>query len=49
LYELETILNIAVMVTILAADKLETLVTLVDENMRILNGLINRYERDDLV
>jgi four helix bundle protein len=49
LYELETILNIAVMVTILAASKLETLVTLIEENMRILNGLINRYERDDLV
>jgi len=48
LYELETILNIAVMVSILAASKLENLITLIDENMRILNGLINRYERDDL-
>ncbi len=48
LYELETILNIAVMVNILAGDKFELLIPLIDENLRILNGLINRYERDDL-
>ncbi|MEO8171929.1 MAG: four helix bundle protein [Sediminibacterium sp.] len=48
LYELETILGIALMVNILSADKSETLTPLIDENMRILNGLINRYERDDL-
>jgi len=48
LYELETILNIAVMVNILNPDKVEKLTPLIDENMRILNGLINRYEREDL-
>jgi four helix bundle protein len=41
LYELETILNIAVMVNILAMEKLEILVPLIDENLRIINGLIN--------
>ncbi|MES2330836.1 MAG: four helix bundle protein [Bacteroidota bacterium] len=48
LYELETILYVAVSVDILNSDKFETLTPLIDENMRILNGLINRYERDDL-
>ena len=48
LYELETVLNIAVMVNILAAEKLALLIPLIDENLKIINGLINRYERDDL-
>lgn len=48
LYELETIFDIAIMVNILSPYKLETLTPVIDENMRILNGLINRYERDDL-
>lgn len=48
LYEVETILNIAVMVNILAADKFELLVPLIDENQKIINGLIRRYEKEDL-
>jgi len=48
LYELETVLNIAVMVNILATEKFEALTPLIDENLKIINGLINRYERDDL-
>jgi hypothetical protein len=40
MYELETILNIAVMVNILATDKLNNLIPLMDENIKIINGLI---------
>lgn len=47
-YELETILNVAVMVSMLPPDKFSDMGLLIDENARILNGLINRYERDDL-
>ena len=48
LYELETILHVAVMVSILPQDKYVNMGSLIDENARILNGLINRYEREDL-
>jgi four helix bundle protein len=48
LYELETILNVALMVNILPCHEFEALVPLVDENHRIINGLIKRYERDDI-
>jgi len=48
LYELETILNIAVMVKIISEERVTTLFPLFDECLRILNGLINRYERDGL-
>lgn len=48
LNEIETILNIAVMVDILEANKLELLIPLIEENFRIINGLIKRYENDDL-
>ena len=49
LYELETILNIAVMVQIIPEEKVTVLVPLFDECHRILNGLINRYEKPDLI
>lgn len=48
LYELETQLNIAVMVEFITEETFNKLVPLLDECLRILNGLIARYERDDL-
>ena len=49
LYELETLLNIAVMVEIMPENKFEPFVLLIDEDLKILNGLINSYEkRNDL-
>ena len=49
LYELETLLNIAVMVEILSEPSFNKINTSIEECLRILNGLINRFERDDLV
>ena len=49
LYELETLLNIAVIVEILNEPTFEKLNGNIEECLRILNGLINRFERDDLV
>ena len=49
LYELETLLNIAVMVEILKEKDFELFVNLIDETLKILNGLINSFEkRQDL-
>ncbi len=48
LYELETILNIAVMVEILALKEFAIIVPLIEENQKILSGLIRRYESEDL-
>lgn len=48
LYELETLLDIAIMTQILAPVELETGLTLMNETQRLLNGLIKRYESDDL-
>jgi four helix bundle protein len=48
LYELDTILNIAVVINILAAEKYAHIVLLLEENAKIINGLISRYEREDL-
>lgn len=45
LYELETLLNIAVMVEIVAEEKVGGLIDLIDENLRILNGLITSFEK----
>lgn len=44
LYELETLLNIAVMVEIMSENKFESFINLIDENLKILNGLIKSYE-----
>lgn len=49
LYELETLLNIAVMIGFLDEPGFNRLAIILDECLRILNGLINRFERDDLV
>lgn len=49
LYEVETLLNIAVMVEILDEAKFNQFEMLIDEEIRILNGLIKSYEqRTDL-
>ena len=49
LYELETLLNIAVMVEIISEDKFTLFQGLIDEELRIMNGLIKAYEtRSDL-
>ena len=44
LYELETLLNIGVMVEIMPENKFEPFTILIDETLRILNGLIKSYE-----
>lgn len=48
LYELETLLDIAVMIEILSPLQLEQGLHLINETQRLLNGLIKRYESDDL-
>jgi four helix bundle protein len=48
LYELETVLNIAVMVDIISEEKFEPFVVRLDECLKILNGLITYYERASL-
>ncbi|MFT4093478.1 MAG: four helix bundle protein [Niabella sp.] len=48
LYELETLLNIAVMVEIISETEFESFVAMIDESVKILNGLINYYEISDL-
>lgn len=48
LYELETLLNIAVMIEIITEQEFNIFTPLIDENLRILNGLIHRYESADL-
>lgn len=46
LYEVETLLNIAVMIELLNDKNFEKIVPLTDECMRLLNGLINHFEKD---
>ncbi|HEX8356296.1 MAG TPA: four helix bundle protein [Segetibacter sp.] len=49
LYELETLLNIAVMVEILSEAQFNPFENMIDEEIRILNGLIKSYQqRTDL-
>ncbi|HSU50418.1 MAG TPA: four helix bundle protein [Segetibacter sp.] len=49
LYEVETLLNIAVMVEIVSEEKFNQFENMIDEELRILNGLIKSYElRADL-
>lgn len=43
-YELETLLNIAVMVQIIPEGKFHPFEALIDEEIRIINGLIKAYE-----
>src|ERR1700709_670042 len=48
-YEVETLLNIAVMVEIIPEEKFNPFENMIDEEIRILNGLIKSHEtRTDL-
>jgi four helix bundle protein len=47
-YELETLMNIAVMVEIITEEKYLIINTQIDECAKILNGLISYYEKADL-
>lgn len=46
LYELETHLNIAVMIEILKEERFNKVSIQIDDCLRILNGLIRKYESD---
>ena len=48
LYEVETLLNIAVMVEIITEEKFTPLSELIEECLKILNGLISYYENSNL-
>lgn len=48
LYELETLLNIAVMVEIMPESTFEPLCAKIDESLRLLNGFINYLEKSNL-
>lgn len=48
LYELETLLNIAVMVEILKDEIFQKILPLPDQCLQVLNGLINYLEKSDL-
>jgi four helix bundle protein len=45
LYEVETLLNIAVMVEIITEEDFTPFISRIDEELRIINGLINAYEK----
>jgi four helix bundle protein len=48
LYEVETLLNIAVMTEIISDEKFNTVSMSIEECLKILNGLINNYEKSSL-
>jgi four helix bundle protein len=48
LYEVETLLNIAVMVEVINEEKFTPLSLLIEECLKILNGLISYYEKSNL-
>ena len=48
LYELETLLNIGVMVEIIPEEGFNKISPLIDKCMQLLNGLIRYYEKSDL-
>jgi four helix bundle protein len=48
LYELETLLNIAIMGMLTSEEKFNNISILCDECMRILNGLISYFEKESL-
>lgn len=47
-YELETLLNVAVEINILADQHFKQLLILIDDSIKLLNGLINYLEKADL-
>jgi len=48
LYELETLLKIAVMVEVITEDSFNKLTPAIDKCMQLLNGLIRYYEKSNL-
>jgi four helix bundle protein len=48
LYELETLLNVAVMVEILQEEEFQKISVFLDKSLMILNGLINYYQKANL-
>lgn len=48
IYELETLLKIAVDITILSEEKLQKSIILIDDSIKLLNGLINYLEKAEL-
>jgi four helix bundle protein len=48
LYEVETLLNIAVMVEIIPAEIFNEVSKNIDECLRVLNGLITWYEKEQI-
>jgi four helix bundle protein len=48
LYELETLLNIAIMVEIIAEDQFRQIEPLIEKCLQLLNGLIRYYEKSSL-
>ena len=48
LYEVETLLNIAVMVEVISEEKFTPVSLLIEECLKILNGLISYYEKSNL-
>ena len=48
LYELETLLNSAVMAEILPEPEFNRIVELLDKSLKVLNGLINNYQKAEV-
>ncbi|MBD0286583.1 MAG: four helix bundle protein, partial [Flavisolibacter sp.] len=48
LYELETLLIIALNSEMISNDKFESIITLWEKSVQVLNGLINYYMKADL-
>jgi len=48
LYELETLLNIAVMLELISTDSFNKISPLIDKCLQLLNGLIRYYEKSNL-
>lgn len=47
-YELETHINIALMIAIIDEQKFKTIIEIIDELTKLLNGLINYMQRAEL-
>jgi len=48
LYEVETLLNVAILIKILSEEEFNNLILMVEKNLQILNGLINYYQKAKL-
>ena len=48
LYELETLLNIAVMIEIITEKEFNTIISTLEKSLQILNGFINYNQKADL-